>query len=493
MKQRATGLVAAFLAAGFAVQAGASPGDLITSFSGTVYGLALNPNNAQLYASTDTSVLVIDTVSLRLVASIPVSGAPRGLAVSPDGTRLYVATTNTTRLVVLDIPSLTLLDPIPLPYAAYDVEAGNGGRLYATPGNIGSYRGIMQIDATTGSFVREFTEGVFVYYSGLLEISPDRNFLYFANRFLSPGTLAKFDVSADMPVKVYQNPHASLGSNGQDLWLTPTGEYVYYAVGSGNGTYGYVIARIRTFDMTVRGALLTGPYPREITTSPDGAFAYAVHASGHIDVWDTETQTQLTQYATSGEATELIVDRSGNHLFASFPGGLRVYEAEGSAPLVDEDDDGVDDAVDNCPGVSNPGQEDADQDDLGDACDEFPDEANHDLAMCRLDLDAATADLASCTGELTICLDAVPGDADGDGEIDPTDACPGTPPGGPVDEAGCSREQFCARFTGDTLTCARSDWRNDEPGAVNPGDCRPEQPGRSWLPLGKEPTPCLAD
>jgi hypothetical protein len=41
-------------------------------------------------------------------------------------------------------------------------------------------------------------------------------------------------------------------------------------------------------------------------------------------------------------------------------------------PEVDEDGDGVDDSVDNCPDVSNPLQEDSDGDGVGDACDEDP-------------------------------------------------------------------------------------------------------------------------
>src|SRR5262249_16274871 len=38
----------------------------------------------------------------------------------------------------------------------------------------------------------------------------------------------------------------------------------------------------------------------------------------------------------------------------------------------DTDDDGVSDTDDNCPGVSNPGQEDSDFDGVGDACDQCP-------------------------------------------------------------------------------------------------------------------------
>ena len=36
----------------------------------------------------------------------------------------------------------------------------------------------------------------------------------------------------------------------------------------------------------------------------------------------------------------------------------RVYEAEGSEPVLDEDADGTDDRVDNCPGLPNPDQAD---------------------------------------------------------------------------------------------------------------------------------------
>lgn len=369
MGRLAAGLIVFLgLSVGAASGVNADPGDLLATYSGTVHGFALNPSNAELYASTDTGVLVIDTASLELVATIPVPDSPRGLAVSPDGTTLYVATVAAAQLAVIDISSLSLLGPIPLPVISSDVEAGNGGRVYVTPGNTGSLHGIMQVDATTGTFEMEFTLGVSVWFNGLLEISPDRNFLYFGNRGLSPGTLAKFDVSTDAPVKLFQNGHGDLGGGGNDLWLTPDGEYVYYAVGGGNGTLGYDIARIRTSDMTVQGALLTGAFPREITTSPDGKIAYAVHQSGHIDVWETETQTGLGEYATNGQAIELIVDRSGKHLFAAFPDELRVYQAECSNPLVDDDGDGVSDCVDNCPSVSNPNQENTDGDPIGDAC-----------------------------------------------------------------------------------------------------------------------------
>jgi hypothetical protein len=61
-----------------------------------------------------------------------------------------------------------------------------------------------------------------------------------------------------------------------------------------------------------------------------------------------------------------------------------------------DDGDGINDAEDNCPTVYNPGQENADGDAFGDACDPFP-------------------------------LDPSNSDTDGDGVGDPQDNCPTTP------------------------------------------------------------------
>jgi hypothetical protein len=60
-------------------------------------------------------------------------------------------------------------------------------------------------------------------------------------------------------------------------------------------------------------------------------------------------------------------------------------------------------------------------------------------------------------------------DADGDGESDLTDRCPASS-SAPVDEEGCSIEQFCALES--TATCRRADFANDEPGKRVPRDCR---------------------
>ena len=76
-------------------------------------------------------------------------------------------------------------------------------------------------------------------------------------------------------------------------------------------------------------------------------------------------------------------------------------------------------------------------------------------------------------------------DADSDGKADTTDRCSDTPSGAEVDDAGCSRDQFCEaiplrRFR-DVLRCYASDWRNDDPLRGWSRDCRPDRSRRRCI------------
>jgi YVTN family beta-propeller protein len=466
-----------FLAGIFTViNAEASQGDLVKEFDLAPNAFAADKNHNLIYVSltNSNSVTILDMNQLTQLDTIFVGSSPKGMAISRDGNQLYVALAGANSLAVIDLQNNTLLDPIPLPFPAQDVAVDYKGRIYAAPSSSNN-RTIMVYDPSTDAVSQPFPNYCSVCYSTIFEMNQDGTMLFAANLGLSPGTIAKYNVSGDVPVLVWQNGHGDLGSsNGQDLWLDQINEHVYYAVVGGNGvTAAYDIAQIDANNMSILGALATGAYPREIVTSPDGKVAYTVHTSGHIDVWDTESFSKKREYPVTGEATELFVDRSGNYLVAGFTNSLRIYEAEGSAPLVDDDFDGVDDLADNCSGLSNPAQLDTDGDRIGDLCDPFPNHPNNDIAQCEMDRDDALNKLDSClsTAKFT--------DQDGDGEFDGTDKCAYTQSGEPVDDSGCSITQFCAKFTSST-TCRMADWNNDEP-VDRPYDCRANRVDRKFV------------
>ncbi|MHB0998796.1 MAG: chitobiase/beta-hexosaminidase C-terminal domain-containing protein [Armatimonadota bacterium] len=312
----------------------AATGNLLKTFNLGVSDFVLDSDNGRLYATviSQNSVAVIDTGSLELIATVQIGSKPTGLALSNDGSRLFVANSGAYEIAVMDTNSFTKIKSIQTPYYPYDIEVGLNDYLYVTPGNTGSYEEIMQIDGKTGQFLGHFSLGVFVYYCGFLQISPDKKTLYFGNTGLSPATLAKYDVSTNDPLLLYVSPHGSLGSNGTDLALSHDGKSIYFTVGSGNSS-GYSIAKFRTSDMSVEGTFDCGPYPRQITLNADDSIAYVVHTSGHIDMFDTNTYLWKGQIIVSDEASELIVDDYGR-LYAGISDQLRVYEGYSYTPPV---------------------------------------------------------------------------------------------------------------------------------------------------------------
>ena len=113
----------------------------------------------------------------------------------------------------------------------------------------------MVYDPSIDAVTEPFPSYCSVCYSAMFEMSQDGTTLFVANQGLSPGTIAKYDVTGDVPALVWQNGHSALGSIGQDLWLNQTDEHVYYAVGGGNNVASaYDIAQIDAINMSILGS-----------------------------------------------------------------------------------------------------------------------------------------------------------------------------------------------------------------------------------------------
>ena len=299
-------------------------GDQVAEYPVSASKFVVDDQRQRIYVSEPDAgnIVVIDALNLGVVTTIPVGVAPRGLAISSDGLILFVANTGFPSISLVDLETHMVVGEYALPAPPYDLEVDAMNRIYATPAIVGP--GIMQIDGFSGSLLGEIYDGVDIYQQGLLELSPDKQILYFGNRGVSPAGIAKFDVSAPTPALISQTPFGGVGSNGQDLALTHDGQFISYAVSSGNSLYD--IFKMQSFDFAPVGSFDTGAYPHDIVYSKDDSLAYTVHTAGQIDVFNTFDFTQQPPIPTIGEAVELEVSPNGRYLFAAFNGVLRVYD-----------------------------------------------------------------------------------------------------------------------------------------------------------------------
>lgn len=291
----------------------AARGDLVAEYGFAASAFVASPDKRYMYATipSQNSIAIIDLQTL-VAKTFFVGSGPTNIALSADGLKAYIANSSSSFVVVFNTQTRKVTKSLYISEPPQDVVVGSQNRLFVLGTD-----SIFQIDATTGASAGPNIGQPWTVYSGALEISPDRNSLYYGNYGLSPSSMYKYDVSDPAaPKLIWESPHGPHGSNGQDLTLSHNGSFISYACGYGQG--GYKIAKFRTSDMAILGTFDTDAYPREIAFSPDDRVAYTVHTAGQIDVFDTKTFARQRDILAAGEATELSVDPTGGYLFAGY-------------------------------------------------------------------------------------------------------------------------------------------------------------------------------
>ncbi|MES2924810.1 MAG: YncE family protein [Verrucomicrobiota bacterium] len=297
----------------------ASFGQELKAYAFGTTDIVRDANRDRVYCAvpSQNSVVVIDSESLEIVATLFTGSQPAALSISIDGSKLYVANSGSTiqGIAEVDLDALTVSKYIVTQQPPTDVTIGNG-TVYSLEGS--SIRAYVASDGSTKSGTLSTYSGGVSVYGGILEISPDGSILYYYQTGLSPSSWYRINV-ASWPGTSIQS--GTYGSNGQDMALSSDGQWITFASGS-----PYSVQKSPANNpASVVGQMDTGAYPRAVTYSPDGTRLFAVHTQDHIDVWNANTFVQLTPITSPGEARDLECDRKGKVLFAGTSTGLRAY------------------------------------------------------------------------------------------------------------------------------------------------------------------------
>jgi len=227
---------------------------------GEITDMVVDPVGPYVFVAEKTTnrVAVVDINSESIVQSILAGPSPGALALDSANHRLYVANRTASYVSIVDLTAGEVLDTIPLTGPSQypvDLALGRPERLYVACYDTADYPQWCTLHIVDTNLRQDLNPSALsnIYYP-LLEISPDRTALFIGQRGLSPAYLSRGDVTTDT-ITTTSAPWGSIGSNLNDMALSPDGSRIYLACGA-----PYFVQALNPLSLGAVGSFSTGPY-----------------------------------------------------------------------------------------------------------------------------------------------------------------------------------------------------------------------------------------
>jgi YVTN family beta-propeller protein len=275
-----------------------------------VRDIALSPDGGRLYAGNlqDNSVSVLDTISLDVIATIPVPG-PAGLQMTPDGAALLVADTIAN--------TIAIVDPLQNRVVAQGIAAGQGSNSFAVlqaPAQV-SWRALVAnqggnvmsvLDLQTGKTVTSIAVGRAPLG---IALAPDGKRAYVSNQ--DANTVTVIDTAAGKTI----GPPIPVVTRPESIALTSDCRKAFVISGAG-GTMSVIDLALSRVSATI--ALPSGG--DSVIVSADGKKGYAICGPANaIAVFSPASLTVSKVVAAPSGPQSMVLHPSLPHAFVSFP------------------------------------------------------------------------------------------------------------------------------------------------------------------------------
>jgi len=386
---------------------------------------------------------------------------PAALAIHPGGP--YLAAANLSQISLFLVKRSTV-DLTPVPGSPIPVTGSVGGLAFPADGRIlevaltdlGSARAIRfkaPFPVVNGS-----AAGISGASTAGLAFNAAGTRVYIGGATAGPSIAGGFSIDLNgRATALPRSPQGGGGINSNVVLVSPRDRFLYVS-NQGSDT-------IAGFRLEASGAM--APLPATpFANAPFGAVPVGLA---------TDTLGRLLFAADAGDdaVTVLRIEKDGSLLpvgRAEKTGAIGGRPLGGIAfvPSGDEDGDGVDSLVDNCPAAANPGQSDADLDGAGDACDDCPglrnpgqEDSDGDGVGDACDPDPDGDGLLAPEDSCPLDADPQDVDRDADGTGDLCDPCPDDPKNDEDQDGSCAGVDNCPAKPNPRQEDADGDGRGD--------------------------------
>jgi YVTN family beta-propeller protein len=263
------------------------------------HGAAAAPDGSHYYISNEaeSTLDVVDTKTLKVTRSIPLSGHPNNIAVSKDGRRVYVSIAMAPGAVdVIDTASLEKVKSIPVKGAVHNTYVTPDGK-YAVAGSIPS-KTITVIDTGTETPTWSLTMDLGIRPMAFYT-NPDGSTKWIFVQLTGFNGFAVVDFATHKEINRIKLPELPPGkapflvggNESHGMAITSDGKTLNVNSRLNTAIYSYSLP-----DLKLLGSTDVGLSPDWVTLTPDGKKAYVANAgSNSVSVVDIKSMKELTR------------------------------------------------------------------------------------------------------------------------------------------------------------------------------------------------------
>ncbi|WP_460858696.1 hypothetical protein [Rheinheimera gaetbuli] len=249
----------------------------------TFQRVVFNVVDAVYNAALDKIVVVSDDKKLYLYSpqshnTEVISLAYQGTSVSvlADGSKAAVG--HNGKISYVDLSSLSVEQVYSISTDVFDLEIAPNGYVYAMP-RTDQWERLRAINLANGEEIQQ--PGNSIRAGTVIKMHPSQQYIYGADRGLSPSDIEKYDIRAGAPAYLYDSPYHGDYAMCGDLWLSQDGLRIFTRCGN-----VFRASEVREQDMTYNGRLAT----------QDGIAALSHHQNSVVFV-DNSSPNYLNYYS----------------------------------------------------------------------------------------------------------------------------------------------------------------------------------------------------